>query len=108
MISNFIEIFTTYPDKQRAEDFGEFLVKNRLAACCQVYDSLSSIYSWEGKVLKEKEFLLGIKTRTELYKTIEDEIRKQHPYEIPQIISVEIINISDDYRIWLDKNIKYL
>ncbi len=108
MISNFIEIITTFPDKEEADRISDYLVRNRFSACCQISGPVTSIYSWDNQMQKENEYILSIKTRAELFKVIEEEIRKYHPYETPQIISLDLIDISEPYRIWLDKNIKYL
>lgn len=45
------------------EKLARALVGGRLAACANVILGLSSIYRWEGKVCREPEALLVIKTR---------------------------------------------
>lgn len=104
MKSRFIEVLTTFSDPGEAEKFAQYILENRIAACCQLSASVKSIYSWNNKIERDREFILSIKTRKELFDTLACEIRKHHSYETPQIISLDIADISEDYREWIDNN----
>lgn len=101
----FIQIFTTTEKKEDAENIAKILLEKRLASCVQISE-IESHYWWKGKIENSKEFLCIIKTKKELYEEIEKEIKKIHPYEIPEIIAIEILNGNKDYFEWMEKEIK--
>ncbi|MCK5787147.1 MAG: divalent-cation tolerance protein CutA [Candidatus Sabulitectum sp.] len=62
---------------------------------------MTSVYWWEGKVTTENEFQLHLKTTCEREVELIDYIRKHHPYEVAEIISIPISSISPEYLSWL-------
>ena len=62
-----------------------------------------SFYKWNGKIQKDREKLLFIKTKNSLYKKIEQEIKKLHDYEIPEIIKIDISDGLPSYLSWIDE-----
>ncbi len=65
-----IFIYSTFPSKNEAKKIGEGLVRKKLAACCNIFP-IDSIYSWRGKVVKDKAFAAIIKTKKENFKKVE-------------------------------------
>jgi len=61
---------------------------------------------WQGKICKETEHIAVIKTTDTCYLKLENYIKAQHPYELPEIISTPIINGSKDYLDWLTNGLK--
>ena len=104
-MTGFIEVRTTTSDKSDADLIAGNLIKEKLAACVQVVGPISSTYRWKGKVEKESEFLLLIKTRSDLFPDVRMVIERDHPYEVPEIISVPITGSSGPYLEWLEENI---
>jgi periplasmic divalent cation tolerance protein len=74
------------------------LVKERLAACVNLIPIAQSIYRWKGKVESAKELLMVIKIRAKDYRRVQTRLKALHPYELPEIIS---INIADGYAPYL-------
>ena len=93
-------IMTTVGDEAAAESLAEFLVSARLAACVQLMP-IKSFYTWEGQLNRERELLLLIKTRDELYATIKSAIRSRHPYALPEIVKLPITAGLPEYLDWL-------
>jgi periplasmic divalent cation tolerance protein len=89
------------PGDEIAESLAGALVKNRLAACVQIMP-IRSFYEWEGKIHRDEELLLFIKTRNALYQQLEDFISKNHPYEVPEIVLIPMRNGLDKYLNWID------
>jgi periplasmic divalent cation tolerance protein len=75
-----------------------------MAACINILPRMTSIYSWKGKIEEGQEHLLMIKTRAERYAAIEQAIRAQHPYELPEIIATPISHGLPEYLNWIDEN----
>jgi len=99
----YIQVFTTIDSKVRAETLAKTLLEKRIAGCIQIIGPITSIYWWNNKIEREKEWILLIKSREKNYKKIERTIKEIHPYQIPEMIAVPIISGSRNYLNWLDK-----
>lgn len=102
----FIQVMTTIYDKKKAEKIATHLLKKKLTGCVQILGPVESKYWWEGKIVKDKEWLILIKTSANLYKKVEKEIKANHAYSVPEILATPIINGSKDYLKWLERIIK--
>ena len=96
-----IVIYCTVPDKKTAKEITKFIMKHHLAACVSVVDRVESVFSWDGELEKEKEILLMIKTVRPNFERIKVLISDLHPYNVPEIISVPIVDCSKEYLEWL-------
>ncbi len=99
----FILVLTTVPSMEKGEEIARKLVEERVSACVTVVSSEASFYWWEGKIEKEKEFFLFIKTKRSLYKKLEELILSLHPYTVPEIIALPIFEGFEKYLNWLKK-----
>ena len=93
----------TVPNKKIAKDITKILMKHKLAACVSMIDKVQSVFSWDGEVCEEKEILMMIKTRRANYGKIKLVIEDLHPYTVPEIIALPIVDSSEDYLKWLVK-----
>ncbi len=96
-----IVVFCTTPDQKTAEQLANTLVEEKLAACCNLIPNLTSIYFWQGKIHKDAEVLLIIKSDRKLFSKLEAKIKELHPYEVPEIISMAIEEGNKDYLHWI-------
>ena len=98
-----IFIYSTFPNKKEAKRIGENLIKKKLAACINIFP-IESIYFWQKRIVKDKEFAAIIKTKKKNFKKIEKFILENHPYEVPCILQIEIKKANKKYLKWLNKN----
>ena len=96
-----IVVLVTAPSEDEAAKIARVLVEERLAACANILSGVRSIYRWEGKVEDAPEVLMVIKTREELFDTLDKRVRELHPYSVPEVIAVSIVNGSQAYLKWL-------
>ena len=89
-----------------AEQLATKLLQKKLVACCQIH-KIRSHYSWKGNIENDDEWILNGKTIRKLYPKIEDVILEIHPYDVPEIISMAIVDVSDAYAEWLISNINF-
>ena len=82
-------IITTYADKEAAKTTAKQLVEERLAACAQMFP-IESVYLWQDKLCDDNEVMLFIKSKTALFDKIAATIRKNHTYDVPEIIQIPI------------------
>ncbi len=101
----YIQISTTFEKEEDAKKIAHLLVKENLSACVQIIGPISSIYKWKGNIESSQEYILLIKTKDKLYDKVEKMIKKNHPYETPEIISLPIIKGSSDYLNWLNDSL---
>lgn len=101
MKNNYIQIFTTTDKKEIADKIALSLVEKKLAQCVQIFGPVESTYRWKGRIERTSEWLCIIKTKKANYKKIENEIKKIHTYEVPEIIAIPIITGSNEYLKWL-------
>lgn len=94
-------VLTTLPDAESAERLARGLVEARLAACVNVLAPCVSFYHWQGDVKQDGETPLIIKTRAELYPAVESYLRQHHPYELPEIVALDIVAGLPDYLHWI-------
>lgn len=95
-----ILILCTVPDENVAEKISKELVKNKLSPCVNIIGGVHSIYFWENKIEDGRELLLLIKTKREFFSSVKDFIHKNHPYDVPEIISFKIDEVSQKYKKW--------
>ncbi len=101
-MEDFIIILVTTSSEKEGKKIAQALIEKRFAACVNLIKDIESIYRWKGKILDEKEVLMLIKTRKKLYKSVEEEVKKLHSYEVPEIIALPIISGSKGYLYWID------
>jgi periplasmic divalent cation tolerance protein len=101
-----VQIITTADNRSIIENIGRDLVEKRLIACAQILGPIQSIYRWKGNVKDANEWLLLMKSKASLYSAIEEEIRRQHPYELPEIIAINIDKGLAGYLDWVANGTK--
>jgi periplasmic divalent cation tolerance protein len=94
-------VFCTCPVGDPAKSIAESLVRERLAACVNILPGLVSVYAWQGAVESSEEALLLIKTERESYPRLETRLRELHPYELPEIVAIDIARGLPDYLNWI-------
>ena len=95
-------VFTNLPDRASAEKLAALLIEQRLAACVNVLAPCISSYRWEGKVQRDEEHPMLIKTAQDRYTELEAAIRANHPYELPEIVAVPISGGLPAYLQWVE------
>ena len=101
----FLEVITTADTQELAERISDALVGAGLAACVQVSGPVTSTYRWKGRIERDKEWIVTIKTEKSLYDAVEAKIKELHTYEVPQIIALTIHTGSKEYLEWLKESI---
>ena len=96
-----ILVLTTAGSDEQAEQLARDLVDRRLAACVNMVGGVCSVYRWEGRIEREQERLLIIKTAARLFDRVREAIRELHSYDVPEILSVPIDDGDPDYLAWL-------
>ena len=94
-------VYATTPDRKEAEKIAEAVVTERLAACANILDGVTSIFHWEGKLCRENEALLVLKTTEENTAVLTARIQELHSYECPCIVILPIEGGNPAFLEWL-------
>ncbi len=97
----YIIIYCTVPNKKEGREIARTIVRHKLASCVNIVDKIESIFSWDGEMCEEKEALLVIKTRKELFDKVNISIQKLHSYNVPEVIAMPIIDGDKTYFEWI-------
>jgi len=94
-------VITTVGTEQQANLIAEELLSRRLAACVNILQVPRTIYRWQGKVLRDSELMLVIKTAEEEFAEIERTIKELHDYEVPEVLGFAVSRGSSDFLSWI-------
>jgi periplasmic divalent cation tolerance protein len=94
-------VLVSAPDLKVARRLARGVLRGRLAACANVIPRIESHYWWKGKIERSGEVLLVFKTRAGLLAKLEEFIVKQHPYDTPEIVALELRAGNERYLKWL-------
>ena len=99
-------LLTTLPDVRTAHSLAILLVREKVAACVSAHEKSVSFYRWKGKVEKSEEVQLFIKTSKKHFAKVCGMIRSVHPYDLPEMIALPIVQGSPEYLKWLQDSLK--
>jgi periplasmic divalent cation tolerance protein len=104
-MDKYILITTTFNNYDEALKVVNILLDKKLVSCCQISD-INSFYHWKGDICNDKEYLVRMKSKSTLYKDIEEVILNNHSYEVPEIVSYNINGGYDKYLDWIGTETK--
>ena len=96
------------PNEAAATAIAHALVEERLAACVNCMPGAVSTFRWEGRVQSEAELLLLAKTTRDRFEALSARIVALHPYELPEVIAVDVSHGLDRYLGWVDSETRPL
>jgi periplasmic divalent cation tolerance protein len=100
-----IVVLSTCESEEHAQKLARQLVEQRLAACVTILPGARSVYHWKGNIEEAAECLLLIKSRRDLFDSLRAALLKVHSYEVPEVIALPIVDGSEAYLAWLDREL---
>ncbi len=94
-------VYMTAGSAEEARRIGRALVEERLAACVNVIDGMTSIYRWEGKVQNENEAVLIAKTRDGLLAALTERVKALHSYDCPCVVGLKVSAGNQQFLDWI-------
>lgn len=94
---------TTVADQHQARKIAQALLQHRAAACVQIDGPIESHYHWEGQDCCDQEYRLVIKTAIDWQHRLRELIREIHPYDHPQIVTLQSIDVDQGYATWVNE-----
>src|SRR5262245_42451282 len=93
---------TTVPSEDVGRKLVRELVERRLIACGNIVPGATSIYRWKGTIEESTECVVLLKTRKERWDELVQAIPRLHPYEVPELIALDIVAGNPKYLEWLN------
>jgi periplasmic divalent cation tolerance protein len=103
MATRIMLVTTTVARRPQAAKLVRLILEARLAACIQTVP-IRSDYWWAGRLESAAEVLLLIKTRATLVRKLTTFIRRHHPYEVPEIVSLPVAGGLPAYLAWVTRS----
>jgi periplasmic divalent cation tolerance protein len=94
----------TAGSKEQAMKIARALVEERLVACCNIVDPITSVYRWEGKICEDPEALIVAKTRAEHVERVAARVKELHTYSCPETIAIPLVAGAPWYLKWLGES----
>ncbi len=100
-MSQIIFAYIVCKNKSEAKKIGKIILKERLAACVNIFDNMSSMYWWKGKIEEANEVVLIAKTSKKLFPKLSKKVKSIHSYSVPCILQLEVKDGNKEYVKWL-------
>lgn len=97
----YVVVMTAVGSDDEARDLSRSLVEEGLVACAQRLP-IGSIYRWEGAVVEDTETLVLLKTHRARSAELMATLEARHPYDVPEIIELPVMDGSPSYLRWID------
>ena len=101
MATKFRLLIVAVPSHEEGLKLARGLVEGKLAACVNLVPGVESLYWWKGKMEQNNEVLLFIKTQKAQVDTVIGYVRENHPYEVPEVLSLPVTEGNKDYLNWV-------
>jgi periplasmic divalent cation tolerance protein len=100
-----VVVVTTVGTEEQANLIAREIVARRQAACVNILPAIRSIYRWKGKICKDGELLLIVKTLESEYAGVAATIKELHSYELPEILSFSVSRGDPAFLEWITSSV---
>lgn len=100
-----IEVTVTAANRDAALKLARAVLEERLAACANVTDYVTSLYWWDDKLQHDQEAVITFKTSDDRADALSDFLVENHSYDMPAIIR-HAVSSTSDYEAWVDRESK--
>ncbi len=99
-------IYMTTKDKKEAEFISKSLIEEKLVACANIMDNMTSLYKWENKLNRDSECVVFLKTKEKLFDSVRARICELHSYDVPCVLKINISDGHSPYLSWINESLK--
>ncbi|MBF0252907.1 MAG: divalent-cation tolerance protein CutA [Candidatus Omnitrophica bacterium] len=104
--NDLVLVYVTTPNMKEAKSIAKKIIDLKLAACCNIYENITSIYRWEGEVQEDNECSIFLKTKKDLFEELKENIIKMHSYDNPCVVMLPILEGSELFMKWVNNEVK--
>lgn len=99
--ADIVVVYCPCPSLEEAKRLGHALLDARLAGCINILPGMVSLYDWKGEREEAAEAVLIAKTTKAVAPQARDLIAREHPYDVPAILTLPLDDVNPAYRDWL-------
>jgi periplasmic divalent cation tolerance protein len=94
-------VYMTFGNKEEARSVGKILVEEKLAACVNIIDGVSSLYIWQDKLQDDQEVIMIAKTTSDRMPVVIERVKGLHSYDCPCIVGLSISDGNPEFLEWI-------
>lgn len=94
-------VYMTAGSREEAVRIGGVLVAERLAACANAFDGMTSIYRWQGEICEDAEAVLIAKTTEDRVAALTDRVAELHSYDCPCVVALPVEGGNTAFLDWI-------
>jgi periplasmic divalent cation tolerance protein len=94
-------VYVTAPTPRAAERLALAVIEEGLAACANVIGPVRSVFRWKGKIEREREAVLILKTRRSRIGALTRRIKALHTYTVPCVVALPILGGNEEFLAWI-------
>ena len=94
----------TCANQEEAEKIAAILVEEKIAACVNMIPGVVSLFFWEGKICREEEILLMVKSVPGNQEKLVERVKVLHSYSVPEVITVPVLSGNPAYLSWVNES----
>jgi periplasmic divalent cation tolerance protein len=106
MNTDFILVLVTTANKEEAEKIVQKLLEEKLIACANIINPVTSHFHWSGKIDCAEECLVVMKSRLDHFEELMKCVKDLHSYEVPEVLALPILAGSEAYLGWMGDVLK--
>ena len=98
-------VYITTSGQDESKDLAEKAVREKLAACANIYPEIQSVFRWEGKLENSKESVLILKTDESQLENLMEKVKQWHSYDCPCVVALPIAGGNADFLKWIREQV---
>ncbi len=106
-MTGYCTFYVTFPHKEEAVALSRILLEEKLVACANISDAMTSLYQWQGEICEESEVAMLMKTKKDIAEKVTARIKELHSYDTPCIVQWDIMGGNEEYLKWVGESVQY-
>ncbi len=94
-------LYITTASREEALGIAHTLLSERLIACANIHDHVTSMYRWQGDIEHSQEAVIFAKTRSALVPRVTQRVKALHSHQTPCIINMHIADGNPAFLSWI-------
>lgn len=101
-----VEVTITAPNEDWLASLARQLIEQRLCASAHVVAPVRAIYRWRGAIEDTVEARAFVRSRRSLVPAIVAYVTDRHPYAVPNVTAVPILDGDPAYLDWIAESVR--
>ncbi len=102
-MQGYVQLYITTKDAAQARQLARHLLTKKLAACANIFPRTETLYLDDGELQETQEAVLILKTTKDNVAAATAEIKAQHTYDVPCVLSFAVDAGEEHYLQWIAK-----